>query len=247
MAAPSLKTPLQPSLHAKAAVPVARAVKTKKLPAELLKRFFVYNTLLTTGLHDSWQTVLFADTPNFSTEGLLISRQIEAKLKLPKARAYEYQDPLQWLAFLDEEEFHSVIMTLGALSLAPAIKHTVLKSQVTQLRALLGSSLYQQVLLQELGVLAQVHHVLDGDEAELHTITPQPFYLAASRVLAAVFADQSVFFKQRLALRLPYSSVEFITAVRPQPALPPELMTGLREAVLQVLNQVSPQWQKWSA
>jgi hypothetical protein len=217
-------------------------------PAEVLKRILVFNTLLTHGMHDSWRKIVLKNAPAdaLQSPNLVISRQVEKNLKMSEGKVFDYADPVQWLAVLDDEDFNSLMLTLGALCLASEIKRGVLKQQVAQFKLLLGSELYAQVLKNEMSVFSEVYDRHNGQQNDFNLHSLMPLYAAASQILALYFADHSLFFKKRLALRLPCAVAEVLYQSKNLPTLSAEHLFDLHQAFVQLLAKVSVQWQQWS-
>ncbi len=224
-------------------------------PATILKRIFIFNTLLMQGMHDSWRPVILKKLPvdALRVQSVAMSRQLEKILKMPEDKTFDYPDPLQWLVILDDEDFQRFMLNLGAFCCASTIKCAVLKQQVADLKILLGEGLYEAVLKNEFSAIGKIHHSLfsetgskgGGGQAQLTSLAP--FYQAACQVLAVVFIDQTLFFKKRLALRLPYDAAQLFFQPMAAPVLSAEKLVNLRQVLFHLLDKVSAQWQKWLA
>ncbi len=223
-------------------------------PANILKRIFIFNTLLMQGMHDSWRTILLKKLPvdALRVQSVVMSRQLEKILKMPEDKVFDYPDPLQWIVILDDEDFQQFILNLGVFCCASTIKCAVLKQQVSDLKTLLGEGLYEAVLKNEFSSIGKIYHSLfsetelkGGTHAQLASLAP--FYQAACQLLAVVFMDQTLFFKKRLALRLPYDAAQLFFQPMAAPVLSVEKLVNLRQVLFQLLDKVSAQWQKWLA
>lgn len=221
--------------------------------AAILKRVFIFNTMLSRGMHDSWNALILKDMPgDISMASFSLSREIEKKLKISKEKMFNYPDPLQWLLILDDVDFHQFILCLGAFCWARAVKCVILKQQVGELIGLIGADLYAQILNNEMHEISTVYEGLFPDSlpksfASVNLSTNDFLYQSACQLLAVVFVDQPLFFKIRLALRLPYSHALTIQQSKSLPILSPEQNIKLRQLMFQLLDKVSEQWQKWLA
>jgi hypothetical protein len=230
---------------------VAAQQANVQCPAHILKRIFIFNTLLTRGMHNSWRAILLKNVPtDITLASFAISRQIKKTLNISENKIFSYPDPLQWLSILDNEDLQLFILHLGAFCWASTIKRMILKHQVAELKALIGNDLYNNILNNEMHEISTLYEDLfRANLAKLDRPTQlnsqAPFHQAACELLAVVFMQQPLFFKIRLALRLPYDHAQVLYKPKPLPTLSAENAIKLRQLMFQLLDKVSEQWQKW--
>ena len=204
-------------------------------------------------MHASWRNEILKKIPaDAQLHSLSVSHQIEKILKISDEKIFNYPDPLQWLIILDDVDLHQFMLNLGAFCLASTIKCVVLKQQVADLKAMLGADLYMQILNNDMNAIAKIYdglfrESLPKSEMMVSLTSEIAFYQAACQLLAVVFVDQPLFFKIRLALRLPYESAQVLSRPMPLPVLPAENAMKLRQLLFQLLDKVSEQWRSWLA